>query len=263
VSDATGARGSGHTPANAPEASAPSALSGNPAARLWLFDFDNTVAALERVVDWAASRRELETFLRREGVGDQIFREFPSRNLPLYNALLRQLQENTGMLSNAARALIRRASTIIESHELRGVDRAAPLPGAIELIEDLHAQRRELAIVTSNSSRTVIRWLETHNLLTQVNLIVGRDSLLPLKPAPAAVNRALEQCAIAPADAILVGDSEADAGAARAAAAGFYGIAASSEARRRLVALGAREVFDSPRELARHLALAGPVPAGC
>ncbi len=35
-------------------------IHGNAKARVWLFDFDNTLAALEGQVDWAASRRELE-----------------------------------------------------------------------------------------------------------------------------------------------------------------------------------------------------------
>ena len=53
----------------------PAVLRGNPDARLWS-DFDNTLAALKPQVDWAASRRELEAYLRSEGVGDSIFTEF-------------------------------------------------------------------------------------------------------------------------------------------------------------------------------------------
>src|ERR1700693_2631244 len=59
----------------------------NPDARLWLLDFDNTLAALEREVDWPGSRRELEAFLHAEGVDQEIFAEIPKGNLPLYAAL--------------------------------------------------------------------------------------------------------------------------------------------------------------------------------
>src|ERR1700674_515151 len=59
----------------------------NPAARLWLFDFDNTLAALEREVDWPGSRRELEAYLRAVGVDQEIFAAIPKGNLPLYAAL--------------------------------------------------------------------------------------------------------------------------------------------------------------------------------
>jgi phosphoglycolate phosphatase-like HAD superfamily hydrolase len=227
------------------------AFYGNPQARLWLFDFDNTLATLERQVDWAASRRELESFLRAQGIDEAIFREFPSRNLPLYNALLMGRQDGWG---NAA-GLIRQASAIIESYELRGVEHAVPLPGAIDLLIALRARNKRIAIVTSNSSRTVTRWLAEHRLTLEVGAIVGRDSLLPLKPAPEMIRRALELTdGIAP-EAVLVGDSEADLHAAHRADVAFFGVAANLDARVRLEALGAREIFRSPGDLARHLGL--------
>ena len=226
-------------------------VNGNPAARIWLFDFDNTLAALEKHVDWAASRRELEAFLRSQGIDEAIFSEFPSRNLPLYNALLTRLLR--GSLDVAA--LMRQASAIIESYELRGVEHAAPLPGAKELMLALRARNKRVAVVTSNSSQTVIRWLSKHRLVVEV--IVGRDSLLPLKPAPEMIQRALELSAGNAPEAVLLGDSEADLLAAHRAQVGFFGVAPNPDARTRLEALGAREVFPSPGDLARHLNLFG------
>src|ERR1700674_4411742 len=41
----------------------------------------------EGEVDWPGSRRELEAFLRAEGVDQEIFAEIPKGNLPLYAAL--------------------------------------------------------------------------------------------------------------------------------------------------------------------------------
>jgi HAD superfamily hydrolase (TIGR01509 family) len=231
-------------------------VNGNPEARVWLFDFDNTLAALEKQVDWAASRRELESFLRTEAIDEAIFREFPSRNLPLYNALLMRLLDG----SRDAEALMQHASAIIESYELRGEAHAVPLPGAIELLVALRARNKRIAIVTSNSSRTVARWLARHRLTLEVGAIVGRDSLLPLKPAPEMIKRALELCRGIPSEAVLVGDSEADLHAARHADVGFFGVAVNLDGRIRLEASGARTVFPSPGELARHLGLSGSTP---
>ena len=36
--------------------------------KLWMFDFDNTLAPLEPAVDWAGSRRELQAWLAAQGV---------------------------------------------------------------------------------------------------------------------------------------------------------------------------------------------------
>jgi len=232
----------------------------NPNAKLWLFDFDNTLAALEREVDWPGSRRELEAFLRAEGVDEQIFVEIPHGNLPLYAALhglwlrasngeTRLAIKQTANPSRAgAQALLRRSSQIIERHELIA-------RGAISII------------VTSNSSRTVARWLEIHRIAGLIRDIVGRDSLLALKPSPEMIARAIELVAIRPAkevsatdfsaisaaDTVFVGDSEADLGAARAAGLGFYGIAATESARLRLIAGGATSIFSSPAALLIHL----------
>jgi len=234
---------------------ADAAIDGNPRARVWLFDFDNTLAALEKQVDWAASRRELEAFLRSQGIAEALFNEFPSRNLPLYNALLTRL-----FGSRDRAALMRRASAIIESYELRGVGDATPLPGAIELLLALRVRDKRIAIVTSNSSRTVSIWLARHHLNAYIGAIVGRDSLLPLKPSPEMLRRAFELCDGVAPEAVLVGDSETDLQAARRTNVGFFGVAANSDARTRLEALGAREVFPSPADLARHLRLSGLLP---
>jgi phosphoglycolate phosphatase len=88
-----------------------------------------------------------------------------------------------------------------------------------------------------------------------VDLIVGRDSGLALKPSPATVERALAVCAVGPADAAFVGDSEADLNAAKGAAVRFYGVNAKPEGRDRLTALGASLVFSSPSAMAIYLNL--------
>jgi phosphoglycolate phosphatase-like HAD superfamily hydrolase len=270
----------------------------NPDARLWLFDFDNTLAALEREVDWPCSRRELEAFLRDAGIDDKIFAEIPKGNLPLYAALHARWLRNPSPQVNVptagantlpirvrafephytsaterttpslesidpteqppreiAEALLRGASEIIERHELIGVERARPTEGAIELLKALDARGSVVVIVTSNSSRTVARWLQIHGTSRSVQAIVGRDSMLALKPSPEMVLRAREFGSTPISDAVFVGDSDADSGAARAAGLGFYGIAITDAARSRLSAAGAREVFASPTALRVHLNL--------
>jgi phosphoglycolate phosphatase-like HAD superfamily hydrolase len=236
--------------------------------RVWLFDFDNTLAQLEREVDWAKSRRELEAFLRGAGVGDSIFREIPKGNLPLYEALRARLRDSNSAPSVGENGqhpaswgvkgerLLRDASSIIERYELGGVEHAEPAPGAIELLRELAARRNTSAIVTSNSSRTVSRWLTLHNSRSSINSIVGRDSLLALKPSPAMVLEALRRCDACSDDAVLIGDSSADLGAALASAVKFYGIATSAERHDHLMAAGASQIFESPKAFLEYLAAA-------
>jgi phosphoglycolate phosphatase-like HAD superfamily hydrolase len=142
---------------------------------------------------------------------------------------------------------------MIEAYELIGADRAKPLPGAIALIRSIAASDRHILIVTSNSSRTIARWLERFDLQGCVKSIVGRDSMLPLKPATDMINLALEHAAESATAALFIGDSDADAIAAQRAGVPFYGISRAAEKRACLFAFGAIDVFANPADLAARL----------
>ncbi len=220
--------------------------------KLWMFDFDNTIARLEPEVDWAGGRLVLEPYLRSVGAPDELLARIPRGNLPLYDAY------RTLMLaeSNQPRVIetLQRASDIIEKIELAGVDRAQPLAGALETLAALKASGARIAIVTSNSSKTVKRWFKK-NGVASVDAIVGRDTLLGLKPAPDMLVRALELFSVDQSGAVFVGDSNADVRAAQSCGVRFYGIAPTDSARDRLLTAGATEIFGSPAALAIHLNL--------
>ncbi len=223
-------------------------------AQLWMFDFDNTLAALEETVDWALSRTELEPMLREAGCPAELFVEFPRGNLGLYDAVLRRLQAGAFTPTIPARELLQHASNIIEFHELAGVDRAQALPGAAELLTKLAERQIGVVIVTSNSSRTVYRWLARARLVYSVRTVVGRDSLLALKPGPDMLEQALERCTVEANAALFVGDSDADRLAAKAAGVRFFAIARTQERRTRMSRADA--IFASPAELLRTLGAA-------
>src|ERR1700674_4486458 len=157
----------------------------------------------EGEVDWPGSRRELEAFLRAEGVNEEIFAEIPKGNLPLYAALhsrwlraplaapraasaipppaaapLGAAAHAAVMPPARAEAILRHASEIIERHELVGAERAAPTLGAIDLLRAIAARGAVVIIVPSNCARTVAHWLDRHRVGGLVRAIVGRDSLL-------------------------------------------------------------------------------------
>jgi len=225
--------------------------------KLWMFDFDNTIARLEPEVDWAAGRLVLEPYLRSKGAPDELFARIPRGNLPLYDAYRRLMVAQCD--KQHVIETLRHASDIIEKIELEGVDRAQPLEGAIETLAALKESGGAVAIVTSNSSKTVKRWFDRNGGVS-VGAIVGRDTLLALKPAPEMLIRALELFSVDRSDAAFVGDSEADLLAAQVCGVRFYGIATTDSARDRLLAAGATQILDSPAALAIHLNL--PVGRG-
>ena len=220
--------------------------------KLWMFDFDNTIARLEPEVDWAGGRLILEPYLRSIGAPDELFARIPRGNLPLYDAYRTLMLAESNQPSVIE--VLQRASNIIEKLELAGVDRARPLEGAVEILAALKASGAAIAIVTSNSSKTVQRWFD-RNGAASIDAIVGRDTLLGLKPAPDMLIRALELFSVDRADAAFVGDSDADIRAAQSCGVRFYGIAPTDNARDRLLAAGATEIFGSLAALAIHLNL--------
>jgi len=231
--------------------------------KLWIFDFDNTLARLEPEVDWAGGRRELEPMLRELGVPEDLFEKFPRGNLPLYNATRSRLLELVGDRSSGfnparVRSILRSASKMIEKYEMAGVDRAAPLAGAIDLLKQLKKKGATLAIVTSNSSRTIRRWFTIHHLSGLIDVIVGRDSLLGLKPSPEMISKALDLCDVRAKDSAFVGDADSDYRAAAALGIEFFGVAVNQNLRDNLAAAGARRVFASPAALGIHLNLLNP-----
>jgi HAD superfamily hydrolase (TIGR01549 family) len=218
------------------------------APRAWLFDFDLTLAALRYVVDWKGARRELETMLRTSGAPADLFEQVPTGALPLYEAW-------RARFGAVDKTTAQRASEIIEKYELAGVDRAATLEGARDVLEALAKGGAGIAIVTSNSSRMIERWFELHKIGAGTIPIVGRDTILPLKPSPAMLERALDLIHAKSDEACFVGDTEDDFRAASAAGVRFFGIASEPDARDKLLAAGAAEVFASPAALAIHLNL--------
>jgi HAD superfamily hydrolase (TIGR01549 family) len=220
--------------------------------KLWMFDFDNTIARLEPEVDWPGGRVLLERYLRSIGAPEELFTRFPRGNLPLYDAYRALMLAEAN--SPQANQTLRHASGIIEKIELAGVDRAQALEGAVEMLAALKASAAPIAIVTSNSSKTIKRWFE-RNGGAPIDAIVGRDTLLGLKPAPDMLNRALELFSVDRAEAAFVGDSEADIRAAQNCGVRFYGIAPTDDSRDRLIAAGASEIFGSPAALLVYLNL--------
>jgi len=222
--------------------------------KLWIFDFDNTLARLEPEVDWAGGRRELEPMLRAAGVPEDLFEKIPRGNLPLYSATRSRLLElaasgNGNLNLTQVRSILRSASKMIERYEMAGVDRAAPLEGAFELLTQLRKRGARIAIVTSNSSRTIRRWFSINRYRSVIDQIVGRDSLLALKPAPEMLVRAFDLCKVRAADAVFIGDADSDYRAANAVGIEFFGVAEREASRDALAAAGARRIFSSPAAL--------------
>jgi HAD superfamily hydrolase (TIGR01509 family) len=92
--------------------------------------------------------------------------------------------------------------------------RAVPRAGIRDLLRDLERLGVRVGLVTNNSMESVNAVVTRHEMPFPV---VRTRADGPMKPAPDLVHSALGALEVGPHDAVLVGDTAADAGAARAA----------------------------------------------
>ncbi len=99
----------------------------------------------------------------------------------------------------------------------RHVGRVRVIPGAVEAVAALRLAGKHLAVVT-NSPVDVARALLTHaELDAEFRALAGGDEVPRSKPDPALLHLALERLGAQPRQAVLVGDTEVDVAAGRAA----------------------------------------------
>jgi HAD superfamily hydrolase (TIGR01549 family) len=124
-------------------------------------------------------------------------------------------------------------------------------PGVPEMLAALRGMGLLLGIVTGKS-RAAWEITASHAKLGSFHVIVTDEDVQEAKPSPEGLALALGRLAIPPAEALYVGDSAGDAGAARAAGVRFA--AALWPKERREAAVFLRQV----REIAEPLELPSP-----
>lgn len=105
----------------------------------------------------------------------------------------------------------------MEIYTPRAADRTRLFPEARAVLETYHERGTGLGVCTNKPEAVTRMILESLGVAHLFGAVVGGDTLSVKKPDPGPVLRALEQLGCHPADGLMVGDSAADANAARAA----------------------------------------------
>lgn len=98
-------------------------------------------------------------------------------------------------------------------------DLSRPYPGAASALGDLRAKGLPLVCITNKAEVFTTPLLRALDLDRFFDLVLSGDTLPRCKPDPLPLQYACEQFRVAPGEAVLVGDSENDIQAARAAGA--------------------------------------------
>lgn len=86
-------------------------------------------------------------------------------------------------------------------------------PDALEVIENLKARGKKLALITSSRHENVIHLLKKYNIARYFDVVVASDDVEHRKPHPEPLEKALELLGGTKEKAVMIGDSDKDLGA--------------------------------------------------
>lgn len=104
-------------------------------------------------------------------------------------------------------------------------------PEALPVLDAVAAHGLRRALVTNTVGPLTTRILARAGLAQSLEVLATADRVPNAKPAPDLVHLALGELGIAPAEAVLVGDSRFDRQAAKAAGVRFFGLGLDGDVR--------------------------------
>jgi len=178
-----------------------------------LFDLDgtlvDTVADITCALNGALSEQQLGRLSESEA------RRLIGRGVPLL--IERAVARLAPQRPVDTAQLLKRYEVHYDALYAQGELRARVFPGVAQGLAQLHGAGYRLAVVTNKFGAAAQKLLQHMHLAQWLDTVVGGDSGLPRKPHPEPLLRACEELGVARAAALMVGDSQVDVSAARAA----------------------------------------------
>lgn len=101
---------------------------------------------------------------------------------------------------------------------------SVPFSETVEVLRTLSNAGLRLAAITSRSRRTSVRTIELAGLAGYLDLILSAEDVSAIKPDPAPLVLAMHHLDVSPAATLMVGDTDADILAGRAAGVRTVGV---------------------------------------
>lgn len=102
----------------------------------------------------------------------------------------------------------------MEALAKRNLHNVALYPDALEVLEALHASGRKMALITTSKHDFVKHLLDKYDMTHYFDVIVAGDDVTHHKPHPEPIEKALQELNGTREQAIMIGDSDKDIGAA-------------------------------------------------
>ena len=127
--------------------------------------------------------------------------------------------------------------------------RSLLFPGIFEMLISLNKKHKRLGLVTNKSRHFIELMIPFYGLQDLFEVIVCGDDLPQRKPHPLMIFKACEICQVSLKEAVLIGDSIADVGAAMAAEINLCLVSYGYSDFEKLINSGESWLVKTPREL--------------
>jgi phosphoglycolate phosphatase len=210
-----------------------------PVIKLILFDLDgtlvNSIVDITNALNYAIEPHRLEKMTVEKTAG------------LVGEGLTRLIEEMLG----SERAELRNdvLDRFVHYYSEHLVDFTRPYPGVVETLKALAGYRK--AVISNKRESLSRRLLEELRLVSYFDIIFGSDSVEEKKPSPRPILRILEMLDLHPESAVIVGDSNFDIEAGRAA--GIWTVAVTYGYRDASLLQGADVMIADIRELPSRL----------
>jgi phosphoglycolate phosphatase len=185
--------------------------------RLWVFDLDGTL--IDSRYDLVTAVNATLAHLKLLPLPEDVIVPFIGDGA---EDLIRRSLQAAGMPSPEIRdGLAETMRWVLDYYGEHCLDRTAPYPGALKLLDVLSARGLPLAVLTNKPEKPALKILAHLGILNRITHVIPGDGPLGKKPDPAGLAYILKDVNASPNESVLVGDSLQDLQTARAAGVSF------------------------------------------
>ena len=177
-----------------------------------LFDFEGTLVDFQWQLE-PAVRETLEA-LSKTGLQRQWYGEKPGY-AHIYNHTLDLVEKGKGRGSSGSAAAS--VDIIYDRYDADALTRWNLDPDTLEMLGKLRNQGFKMALVSNVGKTSLQAAMEKLGLSDLIQVVISRDDVSRIKPHPEGLLTAAKALDVAPGEALFIGDSRNDVGAARSA----------------------------------------------
>lgn len=182
-----------------------------------VFDLDDTL--IRSGINYRETKSSIIKFLFESGVAEELLNENMS-NLEIINRAVEDLR-GKNYAEDRIREIINKVYEMFNEAELKALNKARLMDGALETLAMLKKIGLKIGIVTNSCGAYARRILEMFSLDRYVDAVIARDDVARHKPDSEHLLKALEKLGVQESETIFVGDHLIDALCARNAGVKF------------------------------------------